>query len=245
MRASILLPNIPTCKIYVGLSSTRIRNALERWGLGISARALSGVLVEMKGWMDILSLPEHGAAIARLLAPVFLLAGRPQVIVSVYPVPGPPDRVGGQAFPEDNSVEIWCSGLDIKQPESLHGIVAHECAHLVFNPMLQRTTYRRLSRSTERTGPGDTVISTLSEVVVRACVRFPLEPLEPSPRDIRDFVIERTAEHLHPEIQRYLLEGLTLDEHFFRMALKALRAVEAIAVLRRTQDGDSHLVCRS
>lgn len=237
MRASILLPNIPTCRMYVDVSYRRIRNALERWG--IAARALNATLAEMKGWMDVLSLPEHGAAIAQLLAPVFVLAGRPRVVISLYPVPGPPGQVGGQAFPEDNSVEIWCSELDVKQPEILHGIVAHECAHLVFEPMLQRMTHGQLSRSTGGSGPGDIVICTLSEVVVRAVVPFPPGLDHPN---IRDFIVMRTAEHLRPETQRCLSENLALSDTFFRLALRTLRAVEAIAVFGRTQDKDGHLV---
>jgi hypothetical protein len=154
-----------------------------------------------------------------LLEPVFVLAGEPMISITVYPLPGPYSRIGGEAHPESSSAEIWYSLYGPPLPDShLALTVTHECGHLILEKALVEAS---------ETGSCRKLRFAVSEALVRAMVRYPLETTRS-----RDRVLTVTGLKLAPFVMEYIDHRRRLDRDLWMNARRLLRAVEAGEMLR-------------
>jgi hypothetical protein len=163
MKALVSLGDTPDIVFRVTYSVDRIGQSTERW-TG-HRNVPKDVLRRCRYWTSEITTAQCKETMQKLLRPVYDATLRPALTIAVYPVPGPPARVGGQAFPEESSIEVWCAQLGPADIPTFAGTIAHESAHLMLMPLV-----REAMAIMEH--PADTA-TLVCEVLCRAYTGFP------------------------------------------------------------------------
>lgn len=165
MRGLVSLGGASSIALRPRYSLYRIRHSAKMWtGRPCVSK---DILQRCRYWTSVAGSAECRDAVRELLKPVCQAIPRPltTLVVTVYPVPGPASRIGGQAFAEESCIEVWCAHLDRADFRTFAATIAHETAHLMLIPLIRKVmidTERPVSRA-----------PMVSEVLCRALTGFP------------------------------------------------------------------------
>jgi len=130
-------PKSHESRFYACYSLQRICDAQRRWDNPLPLQVWPGVLLKLAVWFVLLNLPQLKSDVSRGLRLAMILAGEFAGVVKIYPIGGPTHRQGGQAFPGESCVEIWCLNINLwDRGNTVCGTIIHEITHIILHSML-------------------------------------------------------------------------------------------------------------